>query len=251
MIKKYIIIFMIAFHFHFKIQAKIVLTSPAAGALIKDFNGADVQGILIDTRRSKQVYSAMDGKVIYAGEFSKIQQNMIVIQSETYKIYTIYRNVNHFKIKEGMIVKSGHNLGTSNKYLLFEVRTFDGKAQDPNDYLTINSHHQKKKKIKTDFYPKFVDFMKRNGFFHHEIPTMFCIASWESSFNRNAVNINKNRTQDTGLFQINDIWLKKCDMSRKDLFDATNNARCAKVVLRNQGFRAWVTYNKYSRFCSI
>ena len=35
----------------------------------------------------------MDGKVIFAGEFSKIQQNMIVIQSDNYKLYTIYRNV--------------------------------------------------------------------------------------------------------------------------------------------------------------
>lgn len=249
--KKYLIILIIIILFQFRIFAKINLSSPASGPLIKDFNGADVQGILIDTRQSKQVYSAMDGKVIFAGEFSKIQQNMIVIQSDNYKLYTIYRNVSNFKIKEGMLVKAGQSIGNSNKYLLFEVRTLDGKAQDPNDYINLSHKFHGKKKVKSDFYPKFVDFMKRNGFFHHEIPTMFCIASWESSFNRHAVNLNRNKTQDTGLFQINDIWLRKCNMTRRELFDATNNARCAKVVLRNQGFRAWVTYNKYSRFCSI
>lgn len=51
---------------------------------------------------------------------------------------------------------------------------------------------------------------------------LMAIAKVESSFNSKAVNVNKNRSADTGMMQINDIWLqtlRKYGISRQDLFD--------------------------------
>ena len=50
-----------------------------------------------------------------------------------------------------MLVKAGQSIGNSNKYLLFEVRTLDGKAQDPNDYINLSHKFHGKKKSKIRF----------------------------------------------------------------------------------------------------
>ena len=93
--------------------------------------------------------------------------------------------------------------------------------------------------------------MQLHGFSERDIPVMYCIANLESSFNPRAQNFNKNKTYDTGIFQINDIWLRECRMTRKDLFHVSNNAKCAKIVLIKQGFTAWTTYKQfYPQRCS-
>ncbi len=248
MIKKIILIFMIIYP-SFAFAYSINLTSPASGKILNEFNGQDMQGITIDTSGAKQLFASTSGTVFFAGNFSKFQQNMIIIKSDNYSLYTIYRNVSEFKVKSGMYVKSGQKIGKSYKRLVFEVRDLKGKAYDPLDYFRVGE--KKKKKTSPDFYLKFQDFMVRNGFQPQEIPMMFCIALWESSFNRKAVNQNTNKTQDTGLFQINDVWLRECGMTRRDLFDVRNNAQCARRVLHKQGFTAWTTFNIYAQFCSV
>lgn len=187
----------------------------------------------------------MSGVVFFAGYYSKLKQNIIIIKSEKYKLFAIYRDISKFKTSAGAYVLKGQDIGLSHNALIFEVRDFNGKALDPLLYLSS----MKKKKVTSDFHLKFHDFMSRHGFKPHEIPTMFCIALWESAFNRKAINNNTNKTQDTGLFQINDIWLPACKMTRSDLLDAGNNAKCARLVLKKQGFNAWVTFNKFAHFC--
>lgn len=51
---------------------------------------------------------------------------------------------------------------------------------------------------------------------------LMAIAKTESSFNSKAVNVNKNKSADTGMMQINDIWLptlKKYGINKQNLFD--------------------------------
>lgn len=51
---------------------------------------------------------------------------------------------------------------------------------------------------------------------------LLSIAKVESNFNHQAININKNKSADTGMMQINDIWLptlNKFGIKRNDLFE--------------------------------
>jgi hypothetical protein len=73
---------------------------------------------------------------------------------------------------------------------------------------------------------------------------MTCIANEESKLVVTATHINNNGTQDTGLFQINDVNLKLCNMTKKDLMDPKNNIKCAMKVLEEQDFEAWATLRK-------
>lgn len=86
------------------------------------------------------------------------------------------------------------------------------------------------------------------GFLPQHIPTMMCIAKWESSLRPDAVNVNTDGSVDIGLFQINnrywvDIEGGGCPYSMEELFDPVNNVSCAKTVFDAMGFRAWVAYN--------
>jgi lysozyme C len=91
-------------------------------------------------------------------------------------------------------------------------------------------------------------FIKDAGFSDEVAPVMLCIVELESSFNKNAVNTNRNGSKDYGLFQINDKWWgNKCDVNR--LFDPAYNAQCAKLVYDTQGLTAWVAYNNNKQIC--
>lgn len=96
-------------------------------------------------------------------------------------------------------------------------------------------------------FTKFKEVLLAHNFPDKTIDKMWCIAHHESGFNPLAYNYNKNRTFDVGLFQINQIWKRWCGMRDKELLDVSNNARCALVVLKKQGFTAWVTYKKFCR----
>lgn len=70
---------------------------------------------------------------------------------------------------------------------------------------------------------------------------MTCIAYEESKFKLDAVNYNNtNGTIDSGIFQINSIWSKKC----KNLLDLHDNIKCAIFVYKKQGLKAWSTQHK-------
>lgn len=96
-------------------------------------------------------------------------------------------------------------------------------------------------------YQQFKEILLSHKFPEHSIEKMWCIAHHESKFNPLAYNYNRNKTFDVGLFQINQIWKRWCGMKDKELLDVSNNTRCALVVLKKQGFMAWVTYKKFCR----
>ncbi|KAK9504302.1 hypothetical protein O3M35_010667 [Rhynocoris fuscipes] len=89
----------------------------------------------------------------------------------------------------------------------------------------------------------------RQGFPRHEIADWLCLIEAESSFRTDAINYKNNDTSwDHGLFQINDrYWCGrygvggdckvKCEDLRTD--DITIASRCAKLIKRRQGFKAW------------
>ena len=88
-----------------------------------------------------------------------------------------------------------------------------------------------------------------SGFNITEANTLLCIAKKESSLIIKAKNINKNGTTDKGLFQINTVWYKNptCNLDRLD--NPIDNVRCARVVYKNQGYKAWYAYTKYKNEC--
>lgn len=209
------------------------------------FNSEDFKSYVLMTSSDKFIYAAANGKVIASGFLNK--EGIIVIQSEGF--YTVYRGVHSFYIGKGKKVFSGQRIGGVNGDLKFEVRDLFGNSYDPEKYFPKNSTTIVK--VKAELYRTFFAFMQLHGFSEREIPVMYCIAKLESSFNPRAQNFNRNKTFDTGIFQINDIWLKQCQMSRKDLFDVRNNAKCARLVLYRQGFTAWTTYKQfYPHRCS-
>lgn len=73
---------------------------------------------------------------------------------------------------------------------------------------------------------------------------LVCIAYHESKFESTAVHLNNNGTKDYGLFQINEIWLKECKATPKELLKVTTNFTCAMHVYKVQGLTAWATNHK-------
>ena len=91
--------------------------------------------------------------------------------------------------------------------------------------------------------PKHVAFLLKDaGFSDDAIPKLVCTAKYESMYDTRAKNVNRNGSQDTGLFQINDLWLKECGVTRKQLLDPEVNVACARKVFREQGYWAWYGY---------
>jgi len=98
--------------------------------------------------------------------------------------------------------------------------------------------------LQTLSYTYITNLLKDTGFPEKSIPTMYCIAKWESGLNPKALNFNSNNTVDVGLFQINSTWFKKCGANLATLYDEKENTECALTVFKNQGLSAWTTYNK-------
>lgn len=70
---------------------------------------------------------------------------------------------------------------------------------------------------------------------------LFAYAKVESSFNRQATNVNKNKTVDLGMMQINSSWLptlRKFGIDTKDLFDP-----CTSVFVG-----AWIVAQNIRKF---
>jgi len=120
----------------------------------------------------------------------------------------------------------------------------EGLFVSPNDPSDLEGIRLEKV-IKADVVRLLVD----HGFPKESVPKMVCTARFESNFSAFASNRNRNGTMDTGLFQINDIWLKACNVSREDLLDPEENTRCAYTVFRKQGYRAWVAYKRKRSIC--
>lgn len=93
--------------------------------------------------------------------------------------------------------------------------------------------------------------LKLAGFPDSVIPTMVCVAKYESRLKTNAVNVNSNGSTDHGIFQINDAWwLSECGVDPEGLKDPFVNAKCAKTVFDRQGLMAWYGYQKNWALCN-
>lgn len=93
--------------------------------------------------------------------------------------------------------------------------------------------------------------LKFAGFPESVIPTMVCVAKFESRFKTNAINLNRNGSMDHGVFQINDAWwLSECGVDPEGLKDPVVNTRCAKTVFDRQGLMAWYGYQKNWAICN-
>ncbi|MGY3804375.1 transglycosylase SLT domain-containing protein [Pigmentibacter ruber] len=92
--------------------------------------------------------------------------------------------------------------------------------------------------------------LEKAGFPREIVPVVTCLAEFESNFKPTAVNRhNTNNTKDHGLLQINDIWMKDCNLNEADLYNPLKNAKCALKIYKTQGLTAWVTYNKFKKTC--
>jgi len=219
---------------------------PAKGKIIKNygwerFNSENFKHHIVIQSLTKSIYAAANGEVVISG-IDKENKKIIVIQSKNF--YTVYRNIDKFFVKKRDKVTSKTKIAEAAE-LYFELRDLNGNSHDPEKFFQKRTHLNKIKLSKKELFDSFFAFMENLGFSKKDIPVMYCIANLESSFNPKAVNYNRNNTYDTGIFQINDIWLKRCKLKRHELFDVKNNAICARLVLKEQGFNAWVTYKKY------
>ncbi|XP_055374658.1 inactive lysozyme 1A-like [Condylostylus longicornis] len=90
-----------------------------------------------------------------------------------------------------------------------------------------------------------------------QLSDWICLAKYESQFETSTVGKkNSNGTRDWGIFQINDRWWCKnsngdrsynqCKLSCDELLtdDITKAVKCAKLIKKQQGFKAWVAWNR-------
>ncbi len=116
---------------------------------------------------------------------------------------------------------------------------------ESQDELDLTDDPRKATIIKADLVRLLVD----SGFPRESVPKMVCTAKFESNFRLMATNLNRNGTRDSGIFQINDVWLNTCKLSREELMKPEANARCAFTVYKKQGLNAWVAYKKKRSYC--
>ena len=80
-----------------------------------------------------------------------------------------------------------------------------------------------------------------------EEPIMLRIAECESGtaqFYASSSKVIRSHTADSGLFQINDIWLPKAKELGYDINTVEGNIAMAQHIKEVQGLRAWSCYNK-------
>ncbi len=80
------------------------------------------------------------------------------------------------------------------------------------------------------------------GLSYNDYTTMKTIIKRESEWNANARHINKNKTKDVGLFQINDIWGRYA--TKHNLNYKTNwkdNIILGIIIYKRYGIKKWVS----------
>jgi hypothetical protein len=93
--------------------------------------------------------------------------------------------------------------------------------------------------------------LRAAGFPEAVVGPMVCTAKYESSFYEGATNRNNNGSIDRGLFQINSIHIGEAGCPGADaLFNAAQNARCARTIYQSQGINAWYGYQAHRAECS-
>lgn len=80
-------------------------------------------------------------------------------------------------------------------------------------------------------------------------PIMLRIAECESGVRHFLANgeVIRSHTSDSGLYQVNDIWLPEAKRLGLDINTVEGNIAMAKHIKEVQGLSAWVCYNKMAR----
>ncbi|XP_035995875.1 lysozyme C [Fundulus heteroclitus] len=98
-----------------------------------------------------------------------------------------------------------------------------------------------------------------DGYHGISLANWVCLTYWESSFNTAAINHNRDKSTDFGIFQINSHWwcndtqirtANGCHIMCSQLLsdDVSAAIKCAKrVVLDPQGIAAWVGWQVHCK----
>ena len=88
-------------------------------------------------------------------------------------------------------------------------------------------------------------------YFKKDAKIMRAICQAESGLNPKAISkINRNKTRDYGICQINSIHADHVDGDLNRLLDEETNIRVSAEILKDQGFNAWTVFNNgsYKKF---
>ena len=117
----------------------ISMAWPAAGKVVRAFNGSSSNGLVIANTAGTPVTAAAAGTVAYVGNGLRGYGNMIIVRHDSAYL-SVYAHNRSLAVKEGQRVSRGQKIaemGDSDAAqvgLYFEVR-YDGKSVDPRRLL--------------------------------------------------------------------------------------------------------------------
>ena len=247
------------------------ITMPVMGNLQSKKNGDRESQYLIKTD-SLKAYSPIEGTVFYVGQFQ--DKGLSVIIKNAYHA-AIISNLDRVSVAKNQYLMQSDTLGSveyhsSILFTIQKIKRIENKnsieyvnkfQENLFEFAQTSAHSPSNKERFSDKmlnkgflnYTQIKSLLMEVGFSEQTIPTMYCIAKWESGLNPKAINFNQNNTVDVGLFQINSTWLKKCNTTISMLYNEKENSKCALTVFQKQGFPAWTTYNnkfKNSSYCA-
>ena len=199
-------------------------------------------GVTFHISGTENVKAAAMGKVAFSGRHPKYGLFIVIDHG---KLLSVYAQLSKSKAYKGQSVKQLQTIGEAKDSLYFEVRRTDGFPLNPLRMIKTKSG----KKYLSE--KEIANLLLSTGFPPQTIDTMVCVAHFESSHNPKAINVNKNKSYDIGLFQINDINHRYCGIKdRRELYDPKANTRCALIVFKRQGFRAWYGWQHNQKTCN-
>jgi lipoprotein YgeR len=122
-----------------KPATNIALVWPAAGNVVRTFNGGNSKGIDIANTPGTPVIAAAAGTVVYAGNGLRGYGNLLIIKHNG-DFLTAYAHNRALLVKEGQAVTQGQkiaemgNTDSDRNALHFELR-YGGRSIDPSRYL--------------------------------------------------------------------------------------------------------------------
>lgn len=122
-----------------KPASSISLVWPAAGSVIRSFDGSKSKGIDIANTAGTPVIAAAAGTVVYAGNGLRGYGNLLIVKHDA-DFLTTYAHNRALLVKEGQTVAQGQKIAemgdTDNDRvaLHFELR-YGGRSIDPARYL--------------------------------------------------------------------------------------------------------------------
>ena len=200
------------------------------------------KGVTFYIEGTERVKASAKGKVVFSGSHPRYGLVVIIDHGN---LLSVYSQLSEARAYKGQVIKQLQVIGEVKNSLYFEVRRPDGFPLNPLRVIKTKSGQKylSEKEI--------VNLLINTGFPPQTIDTMVCVAHFESSHNPKAINVNKNKSYDIGLFQINDINHRYCGIKdRRELYDPKVNTRCALIVFKRQGFRAWYGWQHNQKTCN-